>query len=149
MILKSQRRIAAQLLKVGSNRIWFDSERLEEIKESITKADIRSLIQDGAIQKKPETGISRGRKRKRLLQKRKGRQQGSGSRKGKRTARLPRKRAWILKIRAQRKLLGRLRQKKVITPKTYSLLYRKAKGGFFRSTRHIHLYAQEHKLEHE
>src|SRR3989344_4945269 len=120
MILKSQRRIAAQLLKVGLNRIWFDPERLDEIKESITKADIRSLIQDGAIQKKPETGISRGRKR-----------------------------AWILKIRAQRKLLGRLRQKKVITPKTYSLLYRKAKGGFFRSTRHIHLYAQEHKLEHE
>jgi|SRR3989338_5836123 len=147
MTLLHQKRIAAQLLKVGMTRIWFDPDHLDDIKEAITKTDVRSLINQGIIQKKPSVGISRGRNRKRLEQKRKGRRQGSGSRKGRKTARLPRKRLWILKIRTQRELLATLRKKKVLDPQGYRELYVKSKGGFFRSKRHIHLYIKEHNLE--
>ena len=146
MILKSQKRIAAQLLKIGRSRIKFDESRLDEIKESITKTDLRSLIGDKAISAKPKIGNSRFRARKKLTQKRKGRRTNEGKRKGKRTARLPRKTEWINKIRTQRELLTKLKTSGKITPQSYRLLYRKAKGGFFRSRRHIQIYAIERGL---
>ena len=143
MQLKSQKRIAAQLLKVGKNRVWFDGDRLTEIKEGITKLDIKKLIKELVIQSKPEKSISGFRRRKKYLQKRKGRQKGPGSRKGKATARLPKKKVWMAKVRLQRKLLKRLKDKKILDSKTYGNLYRKSKGGFFRSKRHILLYLKE------
>lgn len=146
MKLTSQRRIAAQVLKCGEGRIWFDRERLPDIKQAITKADIRHLIGERAIQKKPKRAISHGRLRKHLLQRRKGRRQGQGSRKGKRTARLPKKKEWMVRIRGQRAFIRELRDKAIIAPHIYHLLYKKAKGGFFRSKRHIKLYMEEHKV---
>src|SRR3989344_4778411 len=95
MRLTSQRRMAAQLLKCGETRIWFDSSRLDDIKQAITKSDIRHLINDSAIKKEPAISISGARHRKHLIQKRKGRRQGEGSRKGKRASRLPKNTAWI------------------------------------------------------
>lgn len=146
MELKLQKRLAAQILKCSEKRIWLDPTRLDEIKEAITKVDTKGLINDNAIKKKKIKGISRGRTRKRIEQKRKGRQKGFGSRKGKSTARLPRKRAWINRIRAQRNLLKELREKNIITKRDYQNLYSLAKGGFFRSRRHIRVYIEEHGL---
>ncbi|MBU4501755.1 MAG: 50S ribosomal protein L19e [Nanoarchaeota archaeon] len=143
MRLKSQRRIAAQILKVGENRIWFDGDRLEEVKEAITKIDIKKLIKDLAIQSKPETNISGYRRRKKYLQKRKGRQKGQGSRKGTANARKPKKESWMIKIRLQRGLLKKLRDNKTLEPEEYRNLYKKAKGGFFRNKRHVLLYLEE------
>ncbi|MFH0936168.1 MAG: 50S ribosomal protein L19e, partial [Candidatus Woesearchaeota archaeon] len=117
-----------------------------EIKEAITKSDIRGLINSNIIRAKPKHGISSFRSKKIRLQKRKGRRKGHGSRKGKKTARLSRKNAWINKIRAQRSYLKYLHDKKLISPSNYRLLYRKSKGGFFRSERHIKLYIDEHNL---
>lgn len=149
MNLKNQRRIAANLLNVGINRVWFDNDRLDKIKEAITKADIRALIKDKAIQAKPIKGISRSRARKNILQKRKGRKQGPGSRKGKKTSRLPRKRKWILLIRAQREFIRSLKEKEMINNETYRDIYLKAKGGFFRSRRHVQLYLTDRRLIQE
>ena len=146
MQLNTQKRLAAQILKCSKNRIWFDQDRLEDIKESITKADIRSLIGDNAIKEKPAKGVSRARARKIALQKRKGRRKGHGSRKGKKTARLRKKIAWANSIRIQRRFLKELRDKGIITKSTYQNLYLKAKGGFFRSKRHIKLYIEERNL---
>lgn len=143
MQLKSQRRIAAQLLKVGRNRVWFDEHRLSDIKEAITKIDVKKLIKDLAIQARPEKNISGFRRRKKYLQKRKGRQQGGGSRKGTANARLPAKKAWIARIRLQRELLRRLKDREILDSKAYGNLYKKSKGGFFRSKRHILLYLEE------
>lgn len=145
MKLTTQRRLAAAAMKCGEGRVWFDNNRLPEIKQAITKTDIRHLIHDRAIQKRPEVGVSHGRFRKNLIQKRKGRQRGLGSRKGKKTARLPQKVAWMQKIRVQREFLKMLRDKKKIMPTLYHMLYKKAKGGFFRSVRHIKLYLEEHQ----
>ena len=83
------------------------------------------------------------RARKRLMQRRKGRQSGPGSRKGSRGARLSKKRGWINKIRIQREFLRELKVKKIIDEKLYRDFYLKSKGGFFRSKRHIKLYLEE------
>lgn len=146
MTLKSQKRIAANILKVGTTRVWFDPNRLSEIKEAITKADVRSLIKDLAIQKKPSNSTSSGRKKKIRVQKTKGRRKGIGSRKGTKNARRPSKRSWMINIRNQRMLLKALKEKELITNATFKDLYKKSKGGFFRSKRHIKLYLKENKL---
>lgn len=143
MKLNNQKRLAAQILKCSKKRIRFDPDRSSDIKEAITRIDIKGLIKDKAIRKIHARGVSRGRVRKRLVQRRKGKQKGPGSKKGSRGARLPRKRAWINKIRAQRKLLKKLKENKIINDKEYREFYLKSKGGFFRSRRHIKLYLSE------
>ena len=141
-----QKRIAASIWGCSEKRVWIDPARLEEAKEAITKADIRRLMLDHAILKIPKRGISRGRVRKRMVQRRKGRRQNAGSRKGKKTSRRGRKRAWINRIRAIRELLRNLRERKRISKDSYRELYSKAKGGFFRNRRHIKIYLEEHRL---
>ncbi|MFH0868465.1 MAG: 50S ribosomal protein L19e [Candidatus Woesearchaeota archaeon] len=143
MQLKIQKRLAAQILKSSKNDIWLDSNRLDEIKEAITKADVKSLIKDHAIKAKKRRGISRYRIRKRNIQKSKGRRHGAGSIKGGKHARLSKKKRWTNHIRVQRAFLKNLRDKEVITTSSYRSLYMKSKGGFFRSKRHIKLYIQE------
>lgn len=143
MNLRLQRRMAAELLKVGENRVFFDADRINEIAEAITREDIRALIKDGAIKAMRVKGNSRGRTRKRHLQRKKGRRRGIGKRKGKATARTPKKRRWINTIRPQRKLLTKLKEKGVIGKKTYRKLYRLAKAGFFRSRAHLKLYLEK------
>ncbi len=145
-MLKARKRLAADILKCSPKRVWLDPTRLEDIENAITKFDIRSLISEGAIKEKPVSTPSRGRARKRIKQRRKGRQTGEGSRKGKRTARLSKKQAWMNKIRIMRVFLKELRNKEIITSKTYRTLYAKAKGGFFRSKRHIKMYIKEKGL---
>lgn len=139
--MRAQRRLAAKVMKTSPKKVWFDPERLDEIKEGITKFDIRGLIKDKAIKRKKLHSASRSGARRRLVQKRKGRQKGP--RKGKRTARLPKKKAWMNKIRLMRKFLKELKDKSIISVRDYRILYLKAKGGFFRSKRHIKLYIEE------
>ena len=118
MTLRIQKRLSSEVLKVGINRVKFDESRLDDIKEAITKRDIKELISDKAISSKPIRGISKFRSRKIKVQKRKGRQIGKGSRKGKRTARLSKKEAWMLKVRAQRDLISTLKKKGKLWIKT-------------------------------
>lgn len=142
MNLKKKRRIAGTLLKAGSKRVWFNPDKLTEIKEAITKGDMRNLIMDGSVRVKPKRGNSRFRLRETLVQKRKGRRQGPGTRKGKATSRLSRKDEWMNRIRKQREFLKVLKDKKVVDNQKYRELRQKAKGGFFRSKRHIKLYLE-------
>jgi large subunit ribosomal protein L19e len=144
--LKKKRRMLRSLTGVGSKRIKFDPSAASEIKNAITKSDSRGLIKSGIIVIKTKHGSSRARARKKLSQKRKGRQKGWGSRKGSRRARLPGKEEWMDKIRAQRTFLRELRESGIITKKVFREIYRKSKGGFFRSRRHIKIYLQEHEL---
>lgn len=146
MKLRSKKLIASKVLKAGLARVWLDPKKAQDIKEAITREDIRKLIADGIILVKQKKGVSRGRARKHLEQKRKGRRKGSATKKGKETARLGRKEYWMSSIRAQRKLFSELLEEKRITDKTYRLLRNKAKGGFFRSRRHIKLFLTENKL---
>jgi large subunit ribosomal protein L19e len=143
MILKTQTRIAAEVLKCSPKRVYFSPDHLEQIKEAITKQDIRELVKANIIQKKQVKGVSRVRARKIIVQKRKGRRRGQGSRKGKKTARLPKKEVWKTKVRAQRALLRKLKGSSKISTADYGVLYRKSKGGFFRNLNHMKFYLKE------
>ncbi|HID74144.1 MAG TPA: 50S ribosomal protein L19e [Thermoplasmata archaeon] len=145
MDLRVQRRMAADILKCGVNRVWMDPDRVDDISEAVTRGDIRILIKMGAIGKLQERGISRGRTRHTRAQKRKGRQRGPGSRRGRKYARTPKKRAWIQTIRPIRRELRRLRKEGLIDSKTYRLYYRHAKGGLYRNRRHMlsHMEAED------
>lgn len=146
MKLTSQKRVAASLVGCSEKRIKFDPLRLDEIKEAITKRDLESLIKDKAIIVSQKKSVSRVRARKKAIQKTKGRQRGTGKRKGKYNARSNNKEKWIMAIRAQKRLLKTLRDKEVITKSVYHSLYNRAKGGFFRSLRHIKLHIEERNL---
>lgn len=144
--LKLQKRIASEILKCSQKRVHFDPDKASDVKEAITKADIRGLIKQGIIKAKPVKGVSRVRSRKIKVQKRKGRQKGSGSRKGKFSARAKPKKVWMNTVRAQRKFLKDLKSKDLLVPGGFWDLYRKSKGGFFRSVRHIKIYMSEKGL---
>ena len=142
--MKLQRRLAAQIIGCSGKRILFDENKLEDIKEAITKSDIRNLIGSGSIIVLQKRGVSRARANKRSTQKRKGRLRGYGSRKGRINARGDnRKRTWINKIRLQRRFISMLKNTNQIDKQIYNELYRKSKGGFFRSKSHILVYLGE------
>lgn len=146
MKLAVQKRLASQILKCSPKRVKFNSERLADIKEAITKTDIRGLLGDKTVSAIPARGVSRSRANKKAAQKHKGLQRGPGKRKGKKTAINPPKKAWMTKIRLQRSFLRELKDKGYLEQEVYKNLYAKAKGGFFRSKRHIKIYLDDHKL---
>ena len=144
MDLKNQRRMASELLKCGVNRVWVDPNRSEDISDAITRADVRVLINSGAITARQKKGVSRGRAEFELKQRRKGRQRGQGSRRGKKGARKPSKERWMQAIRPMRRKLKELRDSGKIDTATYRKYYLKAKGGVFKSRPHLesHLKAE-------
>jgi len=146
MKLSTQRRLAAHVMKCGETRVWMDPDFEDEISLAITRDDIRRLVDEGAIQKKPVRGVSRGRARYKLHQKRKGQRSGPGRKKGKATSKLSSKERWMMKIRPMRKELRKLRDEGKITPKVYRELYLKAKGNAFRNTAHLRTYISERRL---
>jgi len=56
MNLRKKKELASRALNVGKNRVSFASSRLEEIKDAITKQDIRDLVESGAIKINPVSG---------------------------------------------------------------------------------------------
>jgi large subunit ribosomal protein L19e len=137
MDLKNQRRIASQLLKCGENRVWIDPNRSEDVSDAITRADVRTLIASGAVSSRQKKGVSRGRAEQQLAQRRKGRQRGQGSRRGRKGARKPSKERWMQTIRPIRQKLKELRESGKIDTATYRKYYLKAKGGVFKSRPHL------------
>ncbi|MBR9682976.1 50S ribosomal protein L19e [Candidatus Woesearchaeota archaeon] len=144
--MRSKKLLAAKILKVSPKKIKFKAEALEDIGKAITRSDIRGLIAVKDITQSKKPHHSRVRARKIATQKKKGLRKGHGSRKGKKHSKISKKEKWMVKIRAQRKLLKQLRERDLIAPKNYRLVYAKSKGGFFRNRRHLNLYLDEHNL---
>ncbi|MBI4021714.1 MAG: 50S ribosomal protein L19e [Candidatus Aenigmarchaeota archaeon] len=130
MNLTTQKRLAAAIMKCGVSRVRITQEK--EAAEAITREDVRELIKKGIIGKTPEKGTSRGHARMLLRQKRRGRRRGPGSKKGKQ-----RIETWIPRVRAQRAILATSDQK--------TALYRRVKGGIFRSKKHLLTHMKEEK----
>ncbi len=133
MNLSAKKRLAADILKVGVSRVRLDPNRADEIADAITRASIRNLIKRGVIWAEPAKGVSRGRHRSTKDKKSK----RAGSKKGAKSARMGRKERWLTHVRALRRRLKLLRDRGVITDKTFDQLYLKIKGGQVRSIRHL------------
>jgi len=130
--LRLQKRIAADILKVGVNRVWIDPEKINEVKNVITKAEIRKLINQGVIKALPE------KMKKPKVEKKK--RKGPGRRKG---ARKRGKEDWMRTVRPLRKMIKELRDTGKITKGQYRRLYMLIKGGMFRSRAHLRLYLKQ------
>jgi len=143
MSLVSQKRLAAELLKVGTTRIWVDPDDTDRVASAITREEIRKLIHEGSIAKIPKKGISRGRKRTHRQELLAGRHKGPGRRKG---GIKPGKQMWITRIRSIRRRLRSLRDRRLITTDVYRKLSLMSKGGNFRSAAHLDEYIEAHKL---
>ena len=146
MKLTNQKRLAADIMKIGKSRVWIDPERSEEVEEVITRAEIRGLINDGAIQALPQKGVSRGRARVRRVKRKKGLRRGHGSRSGGRTSVSSKKERWGKKIRAIRKRLKELVDSRVIQRSTYRRLYLLSKGGVFDDVGDVEQYIEANRL---
>jgi len=136
MIVESQRRLAAEILGVGKNRIIFDKNKIEDIKKAITRFDIKELIKEGTIKVKI---------RKKAEAKKTERGRGTGSRRMRVTRR---KERYVKKIRKLRKYIQEIYDKKVIDNKEKKHLRTMAKAGELRSLRHLqdHLIGMNKKL---
>lgn len=125
MKYSSRKRLAAQILKVGTLKIWLDPLRLDDIKQAITRADIKDLIKDRAIKVKPSV------RRKKVVKKKK---RGKGSikmRVGNRKAK------YVNRIRKIRVYLDKAYKKEEITRESKDKLRKLAKSGHFKTLRHL------------
>lgn len=140
--LAAQKRLAADVLDCGENRIWFDPERQGDIADAITREDVRELVEEGAIDAEESDGNSRGRARERDEKRAYGHRKGPGTRKGTAGAREDSKEAWERQVRAQRRTLRELRDDDVIDRSTYRDLYRMVSGGEFDNVNRLVTYAE-------
>merc|ERR1719385_106120 len=97
--LKVQKRLASSVLKCGKGKVWLDPNEIGEIGQANSRQNIRKLIKDGLIIKKPNLIHSRARARAFAEARRKGRHMGTGKRRGTANARTPVKRQWITRMR--------------------------------------------------
>lgn len=144
MNLKNKRRLAARALGVGVNRIRLDPNYLEDVEDAITRADMRSLLTARTVLIKPVKGTSRGRARMKH-EKAKKRGKGNGSKEGKKSAREGKKELWVTRVRAYRRYIRMLKDRKEISNRTFWSLYRRIKGGQVRSLAHLRMLVEEEK----
>jgi large subunit ribosomal protein L19e len=144
--LKKKRELIARMLGIGANRVKFEPDKLDDIADSITREDLRSLIKRGTIWTTKVKGTSRGRARtKQSIRKKSG--LGPGSKKGKKTARMGKKSAYVTKIRLMRHHLKVMKDRNEINRQTFWLVYKKVDGGQVRSVSHLRDIAKQAKTK--
>jgi large subunit ribosomal protein L19e len=136
MNLRNKKQLAAKALHVGKERIIFVKERLEEIKEAITKQDIRDLHQDRAILVKE----IKGRKTKPSKHKRK--TKGNVRKKVNK-----RKQEYVIMTRKLRSYLAEMKRQGKVNPKELKEIRKKIRNRTFKSKSHLKDYLGGNKYE--
>ena len=134
--LRAKKRLVSRVVGVGLSRIKFDTESTDDIADAITRDNIRSLITAGVITIKPSGGTSRGRSKFKKAQKSK-RGATTGSKKGRKGARVGKKEVYVKRMRALRYRLKVAKERKEITNPEFWELYRKVGGNTVKDSAHL------------
>ena len=134
MQLNKKKELAARTLKVGKGRIVFNKQRLDEIKDVITKQDIRDLLRDKAIVLTEIKGSEKKVKRKTR------RRAGSIKKKVKK-----RKEKYVIMTRKLRKYVIEMKKKGKISREEFYDVRKKIRNKVFRSKNHLKEYLEGRK----
>ena len=126
MQLKSKKELAAKVLEVGKDRIYFVHESLNEIKEAITRRDIIDLHKAGSILVKEKKG------RKQIVVRKHRRGRGKVRKKA-----IDMKRVYVLSTRKLRKNAKYLLKSKKIDSEKYRELRRMIRASKFKGKKHM------------
>jgi len=131
MNLAKKKSLAIRTLKVGKERIIFLQSRLAEIKEAITKQDIRDLHKDGAILVKEIKG------RKKVKRNTKKRGMGSIRKKVNK-----RKQEYVIMTRKLRRYVAEMKKQGKLSPKDIKDIRNKIRNKIFKSKAHLKKYIE-------
>lgn len=126
MKLEQKKALAARALNIGKGRIIFNTQRLSELKEAITKQDIKDLKEAGAISIKDKKGHLTKKKRKTR------RRTGSIKKKVK-----TRKQDYVTLTRKLRTHLTGLKRQGKISPEDLKGIRKEVRTKSFRSLGHM------------
>lgn len=126
MNLRSKKILAKKVLNVGKGRILFVENRLKEIKEALTKQDIRDLKEDGAILTKNVKGRKKNKVSKNV------RKVGKVKIKVNR-----RKQDYVILTRKLRKYLKEMKKQGKISKEEFKDARKKIRNKKFRSKAHL------------
>ena len=126
MNLRTKKELVARMTGVGKERVLFDDSRLNEIKEALTRQDIRDLIQSKAIKIKEISGRRRIKKRK--TKRREGKIKKTINK---------RKKKYMILTRKLRKTVADHKKSGAITQEQYLKLRKQIRASAFRSKNHM------------
>jgi len=126
MNVEKKKALASKTLGVGKRRILFNSERISEIKEAITRQDIRDLYTSKAILIKEVSG------RKKKVRRKTRRRLGTIKKQNK-----DKKREYINLTRKLRSYVRELLLQNKINKDQYYKLRKQIKASMFRSKAHL------------
>ncbi|MEM3091049.1 MAG: 50S ribosomal protein L19e [Candidatus Pacearchaeota archaeon] len=135
MNLRKKKELVKKTFGVGKDRIIFLESRLNDIKEAITKQDIRDLYKDGAIIIKSVKG------RRKVIKKHKKKGVGKIRKKIK-----DRKRRYVLLVRKLRKYLSNLKREGKISKEDIKKLRKKIRNKEFKSKAQLKEYIEGIKV---
>ncbi len=132
MNLRNKKLLARRTFNIGKRRIVFFSSRLDEIKEAITKQDMRDLQKDGAILVKE----IKGRKK---VKKRVGKKSPGNIRKKVNK----RKEEYVIMTRKLRKYVAELKKQGKLSREEVIDIRKKIRNKFFKSKANLKNYIGE------
>ncbi len=134
MNLKKKKLLAIRALGVGKERIIFLKSRLEEIKEAITKQDIRDLKKEGAIIIKEIKG------RRKVKENAKKRGPGNVRKKVNK-----RKQKYVIITRKLRRFIAELKKQGRLSKEEVKEIRKKIRNKHFKSKANLKEYIEELK----
>jgi len=134
MNLSKKKSLAARTLKVGKEKVVFLQSRISDIKEAITKEDIRSLKKEGAIIVKEVKG------RKKNFRKRKGKTTGNIRKKVNK-----RKQEYVIMTRKLRRYVAEMKKQGLLSKEEVEDIRKKIRNKIFKSKAHLKKYIEELK----
>jgi large subunit ribosomal protein L19e len=125
MNLKKKKALARRTFNIGENRIVFAESRLGDIKEAITKQDMKDLKRDGAIIIKEKEGGKKVRKKRR---------KSTGNIRKKMNKR---KKDYVVLTRKLRKYVSEMKKQGKISKEEADEIRKKIRNKMFRSRAHL------------